>query len=217
MMSDQKLKFTYLQSGGSLPANMYLFMDRGDGVCTVVASVDYSSRYEGQTFKFIDSGKEFTGVFINTSNPNFDNLLPGTNNNTGICFIYSNGSIINPTPTPTMTPTMNQPTGLFDTSLKITSGNSASSNGVTLYGQTNTSILFDKVPLSSISNPLSIQDIKIYISGVWTYKITTFSEIVSMNKPFTIFSENNGGVLNEYSSSFGAGSAVDASTRRIDL
>lgn len=115
---------------------------------------------------------------------------------------------ITPTPTATVTPT---PSSVFDTTLVIASGsNSASANGVTLTGASGSSMRFNQT--SPINNPLSFTDIRIYLSGVYTYRITTYTEVITGNKTFVLVS-NTG---TSYISSFGAGTDF-GSYRRINL
>ena len=114
------------------------------------------------------------------------------------------------TPTPTPTPTVTiSPT--FDTTLVIASGdNSVSGNGVTLSGAAGSSISFNQT--SPINNPLSFTDIRIYIGGVYSYRITTYSEVITANNTFVLVT-NTG---NAYTSSFGAGTNAGP-YRRIDF
>ena len=98
----------------------------------------------------------------------------------------------------------------FDTTLTISSGSSVSGNGVTLSGTTGSSISFNQV--QSINNPLNITDIRIYINGLYTYRITTYAEAVSANGAFSL--TTNLGYL--YSSTFGSGTD-SGSYRRIDF
>lgn len=116
------------------------------------------------------------------------------------------------TPTNTLTPTVS-PSFItsYDTNLSVASGSTtASGEGVTIYGGVGTQLSFNK--LSSISNPLAITEIRIYISGAYSYRITCYSEIVSANSSFRL--TTNLGV--QRSSTFGAGSDTGA-FRRIDF
>ena len=65
---------------------------------------------------------------------------------------------------------------------------------------------------SPINNPLSFTDIRIYLSGAYTYRITTYTEVITANKTFVLVT-NTG---TSYISSFGAGTDF-GSYRRIDL
>ena len=116
------------------------------------------------------------------------------------------------TPTNTLTPTVS-PSFItsYDTNLSVTSGSTASGEGVTIYGGVGTQLSFNK--LSSISNPLAITEIRIYISGAYSYRITCYSEIVSANSSFRL--TTNLGV--QRSSTFGAGSDTGLGYRRIDF
>jgi hypothetical protein len=118
-------------------------------------------------------------------------------------------STATPTGTPTATPT---PTfAAFDTFLYIDSGtNSISGNGVTLSGASGSSISFNEIV--TINNPLSFIDIRIYIGGVYSYRITTYSEVITQNKAF-ILTTDTGAI---YTSSFGAGTDF-GSYRRINF
>jgi len=114
-----------------------------------------------------------------------------------------------PTETPTATPTPT-PTEIV-INLAIPSGrNSISGNGVTLSGTSGSSISFNQT--SPIDNPLSFTDIRIYINNVYSYRITTYSEVITANKTFAL--TTNLGIV--YTSSFGAGTNA-GSYRRIDL
>lgn len=126
------------------------------------------------------------------------------------------------TPTNTVTPTItlsNSPTptvspsfiASYDTNLSVTSGNSASGEGVTIYGGVGTQLSFNR--LTNISNPLAITEIKIYISGTYSYRIGCYTEIVSANGSFRL--TTSGGV--QRSSTFGAGSDTGLGYRRIDF
>lgn len=114
-----------------------------------------------------------------------------------------------PTRTPTATPT---PTfAAFDTFLSIDSGtNSISGNGVTLSGASGSSISFNEIVI--INNPLSFTDIRIYIGGVYSYRITTYSEVITANNTFVLITN----ISNVYTSSFGAGTDTGP-YRRIDF
>ena len=65
---------------------------------------------------------------------------------------------------------------------------------------------------SPINNPLSFTDIRIYLSGAYTYRITTYTEVITANKTFVLVT-NTG---TSHISSFGAGTDF-GSYRRIDL
>jgi len=93
----------------------------------------------------------------------------------------------------------------------VTSGSTASGEGVTIYGGVGTQLSFNK--LSSISNPLAITEIRIYISNVYSYRITCYAEIVSANGSFRL--TTNLGV--QRASTFGAGSDTGLGYRRIDF
>jgi formylglycine-generating enzyme required for sulfatase activity len=116
------------------------------------------------------------------------------------------------TPTNTVTPTVS-PSFIvsYDTNLSVTSGNTASGEGVTIYGGVGTQLSFNK--LSSISNPLAITEIRIYISGTYSYRITCYSEIISANGSFRL--TTNAGV--QRTSTFGAGFDTGLGYRRIDF
>jgi hypothetical protein len=98
----------------------------------------------------------------------------------------------------------------FDTTLTISSGSSVSGNGVTLSGTNGSSISFNQV--QSINNPLNITDIRIYMNSLYTYRITTYAEVVSANGAFSL--TTNLGY--SYSSAFGSGTD-SGSYRRIDF
>jgi len=126
------------------------------------------------------------------------------------------------TPTNTVTPTItlsNSPTPTvspsfitsYDTNLTVTSGSTASGEGVTIYGGVGTQLSFNR--LANISNPLAITEIRIYISGTYSYRITCYTEIVSANGSFRL--TTSGGV--QRSSTFGAGSDTGLGYRRIDF
>ena len=112
------------------------------------------------------------------------------------------------TPTPTVSPSF---IASYDTNLSVTSGSTASGEGVTIYGGVGTQLSFNK--LSSISNPLAITEIRIYISNVYSYRITCYAEIVSANGSFRL--TTNLGV--QRASTFGAGSDTGLGYRRIDF
>lgn len=111
--------------------------------------------------------------------------------------IFTNQSIKSPSPS-------------FNSTLRISSGSSVSGNGVTLSGTNGSSISFNQV--QSINNPLNITDIRIYINSLYTYRITTYAEVVSVNGAFSL--TTNLGYL--YSSTFGSGTD-SGSYRRIDF
>ena len=112
------------------------------------------------------------------------------------------------TPTPTVSPSF---IASYDTNLSVTSGSTASGEGVTIYGGVGTQLSFNK--LSSISNPLAITEIRIYISGSYLYRMTCYTEIISANGSFRL--TTNLGV--QRASTFGAGSDTGLGYRRIDF
>jgi hypothetical protein len=59
---------------------------------------------------------------------------------------------------------------------------------------------------------LSFTDIRIYIGGVYSYRITTYSEVITANNTFVLITN----IGNIYNSSFGAGTNA-GSYRRIDF
>jgi hypothetical protein len=99
---------------------------------------------------------------------------------------------------------------IFNTTLAISFGSSVSGNGVTLSGTNGSSISFNRVQL--INNPLDFTDIRLYINGLYTYRITTYTEVVSANGAFSL--TTNLGY--SYSSTFGSGTN-SGSYRRIDF
>jgi hypothetical protein len=123
--------------------------------------------------------------------------------------LVTSTNTVTPTATPTATPTPSAYSG-FDVNLSITSGNYVSGGGVTIYGTNGTRLYFDE--LSPINNPLNFTEIRLYISNVYTYRMTVFTEIIAANLPFVLIS--NTGIV--YQSSFGSGYAV-GSDKRIDL
>jgi len=153
-----------------------------------------------------------------------DYFYVATDNNTWKRSALSTWIVSSPTPTVTITPTITPtitvtptvtptptPTSVFDTTLTIASGtNSSSGNGVTLSGTSGSKIRFNQI--LPINNPLSFIDIRIYIAGVYSYRITTYSEVVTANKTFTL-ATNTG---TTYVSSFGAGTDL-GSYRRINF
>ena len=81
---------------------------------------------------------------------------------------------------------------------------------MTFSGTSGSSISFNQT--SPINNPLSFTDIRIYIGGAYSYRITTYLEVITANKTFVLV--NNVGTV--YVSSFGAGTDF-GSYRRIDF
>jgi hypothetical protein len=114
---------------------------------------------------------------------------------------------------PTTTTTTNTSTtpSPFNTVLTIDSGETnKSGGGLTFYGAEGSVLSFNALP--SITNPLAISEIRIYISGSFLYRITLYTEIVTANGPFRLVTD--GAV--SYDSTFGAGTD-EGSYRRIDL
>ena len=104
----------------------------------------------------------------------------------------------------------NQSIKTFNTILTISSGSSVSGNGVTLSGTNGSRIGFNQV--QSINNPLDFTDIRIYINSLYSYRITTYTEVVSANGAFSL-TTNLGYV---YNSTFGSGTN-SGPYRRIDF
>lgn len=99
---------------------------------------------------------------------------------------------------------------IFNATLTIFSGSSVSGNGVTLSGTNGSRISFNQV--QSINNPLAFTDIRIYINSLYSYRITTYTEVVSANGAFSL--TTNLGYT--YRSTFGSGTN-HGSYRRIDF
>lgn len=112
------------------------------------------------------------------------------------------------TTTTTSTTTTSSP---FNRSLTILSGNTnISGAGLTFYGPVGSSLEFNEV--TPITNPLNISEIRIYIGGTFSYRITLFTEIVAADGAFRL-TTNTSAV---YNSTFGSGTVV-GSYRRIDF
>lgn len=114
-------------------------------------------------------------------------------------------------PITTTTTTTTTSPSIYNTTLTIPSGqNSVSGGGVTFLGAAGSKLEFNALP--SISNPLSISEIRIYIGGSFLYKLTLYTEIVTANGIFLLTTD--GDVV--YNSTFGAGTD-EGTYRRIDL
>lgn len=117
------------------------------------------------------------------------------------------------TPGPTTTTTTNTSTtsSPFNTVLTIDAGETnKSGGGLTFYGAEGSVLSFNALP--SITNPLAISEIRIYISDSFLYRITLYTEMVTAGGPFRLVTDGAA----SYDSTFDAGTD-EGSYRRIDL